>query len=79
MHVSSIDSSCIMFYRYSQERGVECHVKFMHAGQPYKMEIRSKQRDPNPKDDSSVRKEPSTHKGFHSAFAALFFLLRSFC
>ena len=35
-------------------------------------EIRSKQRDPKPKDNSLIRKEASTHKGFHSTFAALF-------
>ena len=34
--------------------------------------LRSKQRDPNPKDTSLIRKEPSTYKGFHSTFAALF-------
>ena len=34
--------------------------------------IRSKQRDPNPKDNSFVRKDTSTCKGFHSTFAAFF-------
>ena len=33
--------------------------------------VRSKQRDPNPGDGSLMRKEPSTYKGFHSAFAVL--------
>ena len=36
------------------------------------LRIRSKQRDPNPKGNSLVRKETSTYKGFHSMFAALF-------
>ena len=34
------------------------------------MAVRSKQRDPNPKDNSLIRKETSTYKGFHSTFAA---------
>ena len=34
--------------------------------------LRSKQRDPNPKDNSLLRKETSTYKGFHSTSAALF-------
>ena len=33
--------------------------------------IRSNQRDPNPK-GTLIGKETSTHKGFHSTFAALF-------
>ena len=33
--------------------------------------FRSKQRDPNPKDNSLIRKVTSTYKGFHSTFAAL--------
>ena len=32
--------------------------------------LRSNQRDPNPKDNSLIRKQTST-KGFHSTFAAL--------
>ena len=35
-------------------------------------DVRSKRRDPNPKDNSSIRKEASTYKGFHSTFAASF-------
>ena len=35
------------------------------------LEIRSKQRDPNPKDDSLIRKETSTYEGFHSTVGAL--------
>ena len=34
--------------------------------------LRSKQRDPNPKDNSLIRKETSTYKGFHHTSAALF-------
>ena len=34
--------------------------------------FRSKQRDPDPKDDSFVRKEPSACKGFHYTSAASF-------
>lgn len=34
--------------------------------------IRSKQRDPNPKDNSLTRKETFTYKGFHDTVAALF-------
>ena len=34
--------------------------------------VRSKQRDPNPKDNALMGKDTSTHKGFHSTFAALF-------
>ena len=34
--------------------------------------FRGKQRDPNPKDNSLVRKETPTYKGFHSTLAALF-------
>ena len=33
--------------------------------------FRSKQRDPNPKDNSLIRKETSTYKGSHDTFAAL--------
>ena len=33
--------------------------------------VRSKQRDPNPKDSSLIGKETSTYKGFQSMFAAL--------
>ena len=33
--------------------------------------VKSKQRDPKPKDNSLIRKEPSTNKGFHYTFAAL--------
>ena len=36
------------------------------------LEIRSKQRDPNPKDNSLTGKETSTCKGCHSTFAASF-------
>ena len=36
-------------------------------------EIGSKQRDPDPQDDSLIRNEPSTYKGFHYTIAALFF------
>ena len=35
-------------------------------------EVRSKQRDPDPKDNYLIRKETSTYKGLHSTFAALF-------
>ena len=42
-------------------------------------EIRSKQRDPNPKEYSLLRKDTSTCKGFHSTFAAWFSELRSCC
>ena len=35
-------------------------------------QVRSKQRDPNPQDNSLIRKETSTNKGFRSTFAALF-------
>ena len=35
------------------------------------LHLRSKQRDPNPKDDSLIRKETSTYKGPHAMFAAL--------
>ena len=34
--------------------------------------IRSKQMDPNSKDNPLIRKETSTCKGFHYTFAALF-------
>ena len=34
--------------------------------------VRSRQRDPTLQDDSLIRKETSTYKGFHSTFAALF-------
>ena len=34
--------------------------------------ISSKHRDPNPKDNSLIRKDTSKYKGFHSTFAALF-------
>ena len=37
-----------------------------------RLRLRSKQRHPNPKDDSLIRKQTSTYKGFHSTFAALF-------
>ena len=42
--------------------------------------VGSKQRDPNPnpKDNSLLRKEPSTCKGFHSTFAALLSLILEF-
>ena len=33
--------------------------------------IRSKHRDPSTKDNSLIRKETSTHKGFHHTFAAM--------
>ena len=39
---------------------------------PQQSFVRSKQRDPNPKGNSLVRKDTSTYKGFHSTFAALF-------
>ena len=35
-------------------------------------EIRSERRDSNAKDNSLIRKEASTSKGFHSTFAAVF-------
>ena len=37
-----------------------------------KLVIRSKQRDPKPEDNSLIRKEASTYRGFYSTFAALF-------
>ena len=42
-------------------------------------EIRSKQRDPNPKDTSLTRKDTSTYQGFHSTFRGTVFSLRSCC
>ena len=39
---------------------------------PQNEAIRSKERDPNSKDNSLIRKETSTHKGFRSTFVALF-------
>ena len=43
---------------------VDAPGRFPHA--------RSKQRDPNPKDNSLIRKDTSTCKGFHFTFVALF-------
>ena len=40
--------------------------------------FRSKQRDPNPKDDSLVRKDTSTYKLFHYV-CSIVFLLMSCC
>ena len=45
------------------------------AGQPHGphgMEIGSRQRDPNPKDNSLIRKETPTYKGLYSTFAVSF-------
>ena len=35
-----------------------------------KEDVRSKERDPNPEDSSSIRKDTSTYTGVHSTFAA---------
>ena len=43
---------------------------FFESWQPHAA-IRSKHRDPNPNDNSLIRKETSTYKGFHSTFVAL--------
>ena len=40
--------------------------------QEHVLVVRSKQRDPNPKDDSLIGKVTSTCKGFHYTFAALY-------
>ena len=37
---------------------------------PKEAKIRGKQRDPNPKGNSLIRKGTSTYKGFHSKVAA---------
>ena len=39
-------------------------------------DLSSKQRDPNPKDNSLTREETSKHKGLHFTFAALLFLTK---
>ena len=72
------DYNYILIYYYEVAAGRAAagrrlvrHCRAPLGDLPLQPVLRRKRRDPIPKDNSLIRKETSSYKGFHSTFAAL--------